>query len=130
MQALLQVDLASPVAAALLRGKRTAIPKQHLLCEAQHMMHRNALPLSIRVGQSAEIVHYWADGFNKELAAEIREHLHPWCERTITDVAARWVLGERIEPPDPSTFRPDVPRPVEGPRYSWEKDRRPRDFWV
>jgi hypothetical protein len=112
MQALLQVDLASPVASAILSGKRVPIPKQHLLYEAQRTMHRDALPLWMRAGQAAEIVHYWANTFNKDLAAEIREYIHPWCERTITEDAARWVRGERIEPPDPSTLPPDTPRPV------------------
>ena len=126
MRALLQVDLASPVAAAILSGKRSTIPKRHLLHEAQLVMHRNALPLGMREEQAAQILHHWADTFNKELAAEIREHIHPWCERTITDDAGRWVLGKTIKIP-PS--RPDVPRVVDGHRYSWEKGRRPRNFW-
>jgi hypothetical protein len=130
MEAVLQVDLASPVASAILNGERIKIPKEHLLCEAQRAMHRNTLPLWMREDQTAEIVHYWADTFNKELAAEIREHVHPWCERTVTDDAARWVLGERIEPPDLSNYPPNTPLPVEGPRYGWEQDRRPRKFWV
>lgn len=67
MQASLQVDLASPAASAILNGKRVAIPKQHLLCEAQRTMHRSPLPLWMRAAQTADIVHYWADTFNKEL---------------------------------------------------------------
>lgn len=130
MQALLQVDLASPVAASILNSKRIAIPRQDPLYEAQRSMHRSALPLWMRAAQAAEIVHYWANTLNKELAAEIREHIHPWCERTITDDAARWVGGERIEPPDLSNYPPDTPRPVEGPRYRWEEDRRPHKFWA
>ena len=117
------------VAKAILNGKRLAIPTQHLLCEAQRTMHRNALPLSMRAGQTAQIVHYWADEFNKDLAAEIREHVHPWCERTITDDAARWVQGERIEPPDPATLPPDTPRMVHVQFYSWDGDGRPHEFW-
>ena len=39
MRALLQVDLASPVASAILSGNRVEIPKRHLLGEAQRTMH-------------------------------------------------------------------------------------------
>jgi hypothetical protein len=129
MRALLQVDLASPVAATILGSKRASIPKGNLLCEAQRTMHRHALPLSMRAGQAAEIVHHWADTFNKDLAAEVREHVQPWCERTITDEAARWVSGERIRPPDPSTLPPDTPRPVQMQLYTWDGDGRPYEFW-
>jgi hypothetical protein len=130
MQAVLQVDLASPAAAAILDGKRVAIPKEHLLCEAQQTMHRTALPLWMRARQTADIVHYWANEYNKDLAAEIREYAHPWSERTITDEAARWTRGERIELPDPSTLPPDSPRPVELQFYSWDGDGRPDQFWL
>ncbi len=129
MRALLQVDLASPVAAAILSGERVAIPKNHLLYEAQRVMHRSMLPLWMRAGQAAEVLHYWADEFNEDLAAEIREHVHPWCERTITDVAASWIQGERIEDPDPSTLPPDTPRPIHMQFHSWDCDGRPYEFW-
>jgi transcriptional regulator with XRE-family HTH domain len=130
MEALLQVDLASPVVAAILSGKRAEIPKNHLLFEAQQAMHRRLLPIGMRVRQAAEILHHWADTFNKDLAAEVREHVHPWNIRTITDDAARWVLGERIEDPDPSTLPPDTPRRIHMQFYSWDCDGRPRKFWV
>lgn len=130
MRALLQVDLASPAASAILNGKRVAIPENHLLCEAQRVMHCNLLPLWMRAGHAAEIVHYWANEFNKDLAAEIREHVHPWCERTITDDAARWVQGERIEEPDPNTLPLDTPRPIHMQFHSWEVDGRPHEFWA
>jgi transcriptional regulator with XRE-family HTH domain len=130
MRALLQVDLASGAAAKILSGERIVIPKTNVLSEAQHVLHRNALPLTMRLGHAAEIVHCWADKLDEGLAADVREHVHPWDQRTITDMAARWVTGERIKPPDPSTFPPDTPRPVEGRRYRWERDGRPHDFWA
>lgn len=130
MEALLQVDLASPVVAAILSGNRVAIPKTHLLFEAQHAMHRSLLPIWMRARQAAQVLHYWADTLDKDLAAEIREYVHPWNTRTITDDAARWVLGERIEDPDPSTLPPDTPRQIHRQFYSWDCDGRPYKFWV
>ncbi|MHB8145240.1 MAG: hypothetical protein ACYDEW_06345 [Vulcanimicrobiaceae bacterium] len=129
--ALLQVDLASPAAATILQVGRVPIPKNSPLYEAQRIMHRQSLPLTLRIRLTTEIVHYWTDQLNEELASEVREHLHPWNMRTITGDAARWIRGERIEPPDESTFAPDVPQPVmPAAKYAWEVDGRPYDFWL
>lgn len=130
MRALLQVDLASPLACRIFEQEGVKIPKNVTLYEAQQALHRKAFPLTMRMGQAEEIVHYWADQQNKELAAEVREHLHPWDERTITEDAARWTQGERIEPLDEPATDPEAPLRVNlFPGFSWEADGRPEHFW-
>lgn len=128
MQALLQIDLASPAAFSLFQLEGKAVPKNAPLFEAQRVMHSRALPLFVRIANASEIIHNWADALDRDLAAEIREHIHPWKHRTITDEAARWVLGERIEP-DNSGVPPDAPRRIVLELYSWDVDGRPDRFW-
>jgi hypothetical protein len=130
MRAVLQVDLASPVAARILESEHREIPSTVALVDAQQILHRKSLELTKRFGLATEIVNYWADQLDKELAAEVREYLQPGIETTITEDAARWVRGERIEI-DESAQRPGVPRRIMGPaRYGWDIDGRPRKFWL
>jgi|GEM_PF-5609399 len=129
MRAILQIDLASPAASQVFQLQGTAIPKSVALYEAQRIMHSRALPLFVRIENATKIIHDWADALDRNLAAEIREHLHPWDQRTITNEAARWVLGDQIEP-DNSTVAPDAPRRAIVQFYLWEVDGRPHDFWL
>jgi hypothetical protein len=127
MRAILQVDLGSRAASRILRGRRAAIPKTDTLYEARAILHRRVLPLALRMDVAAMIVHDWAERVDRRLAEEIREHLHPWNERTITDDAARWVRGEPLEA---ETVGEDEPRRIRVPGLSlgrmWS---RPDPFW-
>ena len=63
---------------------------------------------------------------NRDLAIEIREHLHPWDERTIYDDAARWIRGEpwETEPAEGEPRNVFVPGLV-----PVEMEGRPYPFW-
>lgn len=101
MRALIQVDVASPLACTILKTDGIEIPKNEALFEAQRILHGTSLPLTMRIDHATDMVHYWANRVNRKVADELRECLHPWNERTITDEAARWVRGElSVRPTD------------------------------
>lgn len=132
LRAILQVDLGSELAKSVLSYPRNPIPKTSLLCEAQQILHRKALPLDLRLDIISQIIHRWADKLNRDLAAEIREHLHPWDQRTITDEASQWIRGDLIRSDLSTIDDPHAPRQSASTSagFAWEADGRPQDFWA
>jgi hypothetical protein len=99
-QAVAQVDIASPAAAAILSLEREPIPKESMLWEAQHILHAATIPISLRTKLAAKIIHAWAEAVDLSLAQDVREKLHPWVQRTITREASDWVrAGSPGKPP-------------------------------
>jgi hypothetical protein len=128
MRALLQVDLAAPAASAILKCPRTQIPKSVSLREAQQVLHHRVLSVALRMDLATLIVNDWADHVSRNLAIEVREHLHPWPERTITNEAARWVRGEKR---GRVTTRKGVPCRATVPRLVPARmEDRPDEFWL
>ena len=99
-----QVDIASPNASRILASPRVKIPSSDALCEAQHILHAKSLPLFVRDKLATEIVHSWADKYDKQIAHEVRRDLFPHRQKTITNAAAAWIRDQQRERPEYEDF--------------------------
>jgi hypothetical protein len=104
LQAKIQTDIASPLAAMILACDRRPIPKTDALFEAQRMMHSKALSLTMRCELATVIIHDWADKIDKKVADEVRRDLNCHDLKTITSAAVSWIEGELAERPDYHDF--------------------------
>lgn len=84
VRAELQVDIASRLGTHTLTQLPQTSVSVGLLEEARRILHRREVPLLDRIGLATSCVHIWANALDPTMADEVRRHVHPWVERTIS----------------------------------------------